>query len=207
VQLYLATLQVKTQGYPELRPLIRDTMDSAKKLALIASQIKILKEMPNPDDSVELIIGVKNEINDLKNSDEIQDKQIELAFEGGEDFPLKASLSRAELSRILQNLVQNSAQASTNGSRIEVGVKKELNHAVISVRDHGHGVPKEIQNKIFCPDFTSKPGLGTGLGLAIVQHIAESRRGHVLLESTVGAGTLIQVKVPVLLQEGVAYGV
>ena len=66
---------------------------------------------------------------------------------------------------------------------------------------------KEIQEKVFQPDFTMKPGTGTGLGLAIVRHISELRKGHVLLDSNLGAGTLIQVKIPVFSNEGAYDGV
>jgi signal transduction histidine kinase len=206
VQLYLATLQKRGEAHPELESLILDTIDSIKNVALVASQVKILKEIPSPNDHVDLVTEVKDQIDELKNSDEIKGKQIELAFESGAFCSIDARLSRGELSRILQNLVQNSVHASSAKARIEVGVRQDSDYAILSVKDNGHGIPKEIQGKVFQPDFTLKPGTGTGLGLAIVKYIAEMRKGHVLLDSALGSGTLIQIKIPVFSKEGVANG-
>ena len=206
VQLYMATLQKRAQASPELAPLILDAIDSVKKVSAIASQVKILKEIPSPSDHIDLVAGVRDEIDELKASDEIREKQIDLAFDGGGLQSLNARLSRPELTRILQNLIQNSAHASSPKARIEIGVAQDSDHAVLSVRDYGHGIPKEVQEKVFQPDFTMKPGTGTGLGLAIVRHISELRKGHVLLDSHLGAGTFIQVKIPVFSNEGAYNG-
>jgi signal transduction histidine kinase len=101
----------------------------------------------------------------------------------------------------LQNLVHNSAHASAQNAQIEIGVRKEGNYAVLSVKDHGHGIPVELRGKVFQPNVTTKPGTGTGLGLAIVKHLTEARNGAVDLASS-DAGTLIQIKIPVFKNEG-----
>ena len=206
VQLYLATLQKKAASNPEFAPLIFDTVESIKKVSAIASQVKILKEIPSPNDSIDLVSEINEQIKELKNSYVIKEKRIELILESGSLSSVKARLSRPELTRILHNLVQNSAHASGMNARIEIAVMQDDGHAILSVKDHGHGIRKEIQEKVFQPDFTLKPGTGTGLGLTIVKHIAEMRKGHVLLNSVVGAGTLIQVKIPVFSDEGVTRG-
>lgn len=203
VQFYLATLEKKAKSHPELAPIILETADSIKKVSLIASQIKILKEIPNSNDHIDLVAETRSAIDELKNSDGILEKKIDLTFESDDTFSVQAQISRAELSRIVQNLIQNSAHASSPKSQIKVGVKREAGNAVLFVKDSGHGIPKEIQGKVFQPEFSLKPGTGTGLGLAIVKHITESRKGHILLDSAPGKGTHVEVKIPLFHQEGV----
>jgi CheY-like chemotaxis protein len=69
----------------------------------------------------------------------------------------------------------------------------------ISVRDTGVGILPEIQERIFDPYFTTKEvGKGTGMGLAIVHGIVKSYGGMITCHSTVGAGTVFRVCLPVV---------
>jgi two-component system NtrC family sensor kinase len=70
--------------------------------------------------------------------------------------------------------------------------------AAIQVRDRGCGIPQHLQEQVFEPDYTSKPGLGTGLGLSIVQHICHQRGGTVALDSEIGKGTSVRVSFPLV---------
>jgi hypothetical protein len=68
----------------------------------------------------------------------------------------------------------------------------------IEVRDTGEGIPPEHLEKLFDPFFTTKePGKGTGLGLAICARIIDSFNGRITVQSTMGAGTIFCVWLPV----------
>lgn len=70
-------------------------------------------------------------------------------------------------------------------------------HAVISLEDSGCGMDAVTLGRIFEPFFTTKPeGYGTGLGLATVLAIAQRAGGGVLVESSVGVGTRIDILLP-----------
>jgi two-component system cell cycle sensor histidine kinase/response regulator CckA len=70
-------------------------------------------------------------------------------------------------------------------------------YVVLRVSDTGHGIPKEILDKVFDPYFTTKPqGKGTGLGLAVVNGIVNNCRGAITVESAVGQGAKFTLFLP-----------
>lgn len=105
------------------------------------------------------------------------------------------------LKQVFINIIDNSIKYSKNGARINVFIEQEEDLAVISIRDHGPGIPQEDIDKIFKPFYrvdkvrTRKMG-GSGLGLSIVKEIVEKHGGEVTIESIKDEGTLIMVKLP-----------
>jgi signal transduction histidine kinase len=69
------------------------------------------------------------------------------------------------------------------------------NLIVVSVADNGNGIPEDIQQKIFTPNFTTKSS-GTGLGLAICRGIVEKANGHISFSTTEGQGSVFIVELP-----------
>ena len=66
------------------------------------------------------------------------------------------------------------------------------------VEDTGVGMPEDVQHRIFEPFFTTKPeGQGTGLGLSICHGLIQNYGGTIDVQSTVGRGTRIIVRLPV----------
>jgi len=78
---------------------------------------------------------------------------------------------------------------------------KEAEFIRITIRDHGPGIPVEIQDKIFVPFFTTKK-TGTGLGLPIAQKIIHAHGGVLDLKSVPGKGTDFIIKIPVRQTSG-----
>jgi PAS domain S-box-containing protein len=72
-------------------------------------------------------------------------------------------------------------------------------YVVISVRDTGAGIPRQIQDKVFEPFFTTKEvGKGTGLGLSIVFGFVKQSGGHVDFTSAEGVGTTFRIYLPAM---------
>ena len=68
---------------------------------------------------------------------------------------------------------------------------------MIGVSDTGCGIPKELLDKVFEPFFTTKEvGMGSGLGLSMVYGFVKQSRGHVRLDSEVGAGSSVRIYLP-----------
>jgi two-component system, cell cycle sensor histidine kinase and response regulator CckA len=82
---------------------------------------------------------------------------------------------------------------------VHEGITAEApNVAVLEVRDNGAGMSRDVLARVFEPFFTTKePGRGTGLGLATVYGIVRQHSGSIDIESAVGRGTTVTVRLPV----------
>lgn len=205
VQMYLATLKIKSASYAGLEHLVSEAEESLEKVSSIATQVKMLKKFPVTDGYIDLVDCISCEVESLRRSYEILDKKIQLHFDDGGHRLLELPISKTELSRILQNLVHNAAHASAPKSEIKIAIRQHESKILISVIDYGHGIPIEIQSMVFQPDFTSKPGTGTGLGLSVVKYITEARGGSVQLQSS-KMGTKVDVIFSSPFNEGVSRG-
>ena len=112
-----------------------------------------------------------------------------------EDEARKLVADSDYLTRIFYNLVTNAVQAMPNGGTLSIAAHKEANDIVISVRDTGIGIPKDIQSKMFTPMFTTK-SKGQGFGLPVVKRITESLGGTISFESQEGNGTTFTIRLP-----------
>jgi len=99
------------------------------------------------------------------------------------------------LNRILYNLVTNAVQAMPKGGKLTIQAYKDKKDVVISVKDTGVGIPKEIQGKMFTPMFTTK-AKGQGFGLPVVKRMTESLGGTVSFESEECKGTTFIIRLP-----------
>jgi signal transduction histidine kinase len=89
------------------------------------------------------------------------------------------------------------ACAGKDNCQIEIYEKQEGNFCTISIKDNGEGIPEEMQQRIFTPNFTTKTS-GTGLGLAMCKSIVEQAKGDIWFETEEGKGTVFFVMLPVI---------
>ena len=112
------------------------------------------------------------------------------------------SMDADALSLVLHNLIDNAIKYSGDSRRIAVSVGREQRAVFCSVKDHGIGIPRDEQTKIFERFHRVGTGLvhdvkGSGLGLSIVQHVVQAHGGEVRVESEPGRGTSVQIRLPV----------
>jgi two-component system sensor histidine kinase PilS (NtrC family) len=100
-----------------------------------------------------------------------------------------------QLRGVVWNLVRNAWQAG-GGQCIDVRVEAENHQTVLlSVTDHGKGIPEEDLERIFEPFFTRRDR-GSGLGLSIVHRTVQDHGGTISVSSTVGQGTTVAIRFP-----------
>ena len=105
------------------------------------------------------------------------------------------------LGQLLINLLHNAVKFSAPGDPITVRARRTGREVIVSVEDHGPGIPRNELDRIFerfyKVDKARVAGKGgTGLGLAIVRHIAESHGGRAWVESVEGDGSTFSFAIP-----------
>lgn len=110
-----------------------------------------------------------------------------------------------QLENAILNLCINARDAMPDGGALTIRIlncprETESDQVVIEVRDTGSGMDPEVLSKAFDPFFTTKPlGEGTGLGLSMIYGFARQSGGEVVIESEVGVGTGVWLKLPRLV--------
>ena len=130
---------------------------------------------------------------------EIRFRNIELVWNLDPDLPTIQS-DASQIQQVVLNLFNNAIDAIDRNGHITVttGFDPGLEQVVISLRDDGPGMEKEVQKRIFDPFFTTKKvGEGTGLGLSISYSIINKLGGSIRFESEVGQGTEFIIHLPV----------
>jgi PAS domain S-box-containing protein len=100
-----------------------------------------------------------------------------------------------KVKRVLTNIIQNAIDAMPEGGKLSIASMNTQEEVSISIRDTGFGIPQDILEKIWTPLHTTK-AKGIGLGLPICKRIIESHGGSISIDSMVGKGTTITVKLP-----------
>ena len=139
----------------------------------------------------------------------------------GEDIELVCALDPAaggvmadanQVHQVLMNLCANARDAMPHGGTLTIATANDVlsapragvgayvppgEYVTLAVRDTGHGMDEDTQQRVFEPFFTTKEhGKGIGLGLATVYGIVRQSGGHIAVESAPGEGTTFRVYLP-----------
>jgi signal transduction histidine kinase len=105
------------------------------------------------------------------------------------------------ISQAFHNLLDNAVKYSGESKEITVALRQDGDGASLSVRDHGIGIARDEQRKIFDRFHRVGTGLvhdvkGSGLGLSIVHHIVAAHEGTVTVDSELGKGSTFTMRLP-----------
>lgn len=107
------------------------------------------------------------------------------------------------MGRILSNLIINAKQSvpKDREPNIQVSLHKTgIDKIIIKVSDNGTGIAKEIQHKVFLPNFSTKYA-GSGIGLAIAKRGIEHAGGRIAFDSKDDIGTTFFIELPLMLDQ------
>lgn len=197
VQYLLKAWEDKKPDFDERLRKFRDAMiEQIETLSAIASEFSYFAKMPT---------AIKTEMNLI----ELLDNCLEFYINNEHDVSIKFDhqginnamilADKDQMLRLFNNLIRNAIQAIPEGKKgiIDIKLSKKDQYYIITVEDNGSGIPEEIREKIFAPNFTTKSS-GMGLGLAMSKTIVENMDGEITYETTLNKGTVFIVKIPVL---------
>jgi GAF domain-containing protein/nitrogen-specific signal transduction histidine kinase len=182
-------LNIVKSNIDRLADLVEDILDLSK---IETGQLHLQLE------SVYFPVVVQSVLESLQA--EIEEKELELAFEVAPDLPLVKG-DQDRLIRILTNLVSNAYKYTPAGGRICITAAPQENFLRVMVADTGIGIQKEEQVKIFDRFFRADHPMvrevsGTGLGLPIVKSLVEMHGGTVQVRSELGKGSEFSFTLP-----------
>jgi two-component system sensor histidine kinase HydH len=111
------------------------------------------------------------------------------------DAPTSWPLDRVRMQQVFSNLLDNAQQATKHGEPISIRVFTEQDELKVSVRDHGDGIPKGQEERIFEPFHTTRTQ-GVGLGLAVAQRIVELHGGKIGAANHPEGGAVFMISIP-----------
>ena len=108
-------------------------------------------------------------------------------------------VSEKQLIHAICNIASNAIIAMKGNGVLGFTVFQKENNVCVGISDTGGGIPKEYQEIIFEPLYSSRPR-GTGLGLSIAKMMVENQNGEIFLESKVGVGTTFIISIPIAMK-------
>jgi signal transduction histidine kinase len=118
----------------------------------------------------------------------------------------KINVVPQDIGRVVLNLITNAFYTVTEKQKqtnteyrptVHLSTKRHDDCVLISVKDNGNGIPKQIREKIFQPFFTTKPtGQGTGLGLSLSYDIVKAHGGELKVETKESEGSEFVLQLP-----------
>jgi len=172
-----------------VKQMSKTMVDQIDVIATVASAFSEFAKLPEKNNEV---INLNNEIDDILRV--FNDDQI---FVHANKSNIMITMDRIFLSRIITNLVTNAKQAKSDDRNllVNVDIEQHQRRVIISIQDNGIGIPENMYEKIFEPNFTSKNS-GMGLGLSMVRKMVEDYKGEITVKSEVGKGSTFTIALP-----------
>jgi signal transduction histidine kinase len=110
-------------------------------------------------------------------------------------------IDRDAMAQAISNLLDNAIKYSGDLKQLSITAEKRGSNLSIEITDHGIGIPRAEQAKVFEKFYRVGNGLvhdvkGSGLGLSLVKHIVEAHQGTISVESEVGKGSRFTILLP-----------
>jgi two-component system sensor histidine kinase MtrB len=191
--LKLATMTMSPERVPIMKRQV-DYLDRMIGDLLDASRIEAgqLELRPQQEDARALLCEVYELFRDLS--------PVHQLSMNVPDQPVMLHCDALRIEQVLNNLVSNAIKYSPKGGPVEITLNDSDDGAVISVTDHGLGIPSDQRHHIFEPfrraRLTKDHIPGIGLGLSVARRIVEAHHGQLEVRSELGKGSTFFVRLP-----------
>ena len=187
----------------ELQAMLEEAQTAASKATGLVQQLMTFARGGRP---IRERTRVPDLIRRILTEQRLRHPEIRYQFQGG-DTDVVGNIDPAQIGRLVENLVVNSAAAMPNGGVLIVrcarlspeevlGIRRshtpaEEDHLLIEIIDTGHGMSDQDLERVFEPYFTTRrENNATGIGLTVCESIAKAHGGFIQLQSKEGKGTI-----------------
>ncbi len=118
---------------------------------------------------------------------------VTVRYDGPKDLEVIADPD--QMRQVVWNLVRNAIQASSAGDEVTVRLTHANENIELAIVDHGPGIPREAQERLFDAFFTTRSN-GVGIGLAVVKRILDDHGFAVEVDTGRTSGTTFRVQIP-----------
>jgi PAS domain S-box-containing protein len=126
----------------------------------------------------------------------ILSSQVRLTGDLEEGLPVTMGDAN-QLKQAFLNVINNAIQSMEDGGTVRVSTRQSGHWIVVRISDTGGGIPEDVMGKLFVPFFTTRK-TGSGLGMAVTRRIIENHGGEIEIESELGAGTTVEMRIPIV---------
>ena len=195
---HLPVLLAWISNYLVTNKMADDIRTSSERISALVGAVKNFTYMDKDSDRqmVDIHSGIRNTLIMLNHK--LKKANINVIEHFDETLP-KIKAMPGELNQVWTNLIDNAIDAMeiNNKGNLEITSEHDARFVKIYIKDDGPGIPKNIQQNIFAPFFTTKEmGKGTGLGLDVVSRIMLQHNGSVKVVSEPGA-TEFEICIPI----------
>lgn len=179
----------------KLRKFTDNQIEYIDNLSNIASAFSYFARLPGAEPSeVDVLVQIRTTLEMFGNAENTR-----ITLESGNISKAVVMADREHLNGIFSNLIKNAIQAIPSGRNgiVSINITATFDKVHIRITDNGTGIPGELREKLFTPNFTTKSS-GMGLGLSIVKRYVETAGGTIWFESVPDRGTSFIVELPLL---------
>lgn len=167
-------------------------VEQIESLSSIASEFSAFAKMPDTKlEQINVFEVLTQAVTIFKQMD-----NVKIVYQAPET-PFIINADRDQLLRCFNNLLKNAIEAAPADRLgvIDINYLVTNKNILLTIKDNGNGIPENLREKIFEPNFTTKSS-GTGLGLAFVKNSIENANGKVWFETMLGEGTTFYFSLP-----------
>ena len=186
----------KVPGFDKmLERFTKNQIEYIDDLSSIASAFSAFAKMPvtNPVE-VNILDQIKITLELFKNTG-----NVNFRVHWPHESKIVIYADKEQLNGVFSNLIKNGIQSIPSGREglITLNLEVKGDRIVVSISDNGSGIPADLRNNLFTPNFTTKSS-GMGLGLSIAKKYIESANGRIWFESEVNKGSVFYFELPVM---------
>lgn len=170
---------ILTREFSNINRFFDDLLNLSRPLQLIPVSLNVCAEL-------------RNIIEMFKEEAEEKGIVIKTIF-SGEAIEVKGD--KFSMERVFKNIIRNAIDVMPGGGTLGISVRSSPDSVDIEFRDSGPGIPADKVANLFT-EFTTTKGSGLGLGLAISKRIIDAHNGTITIESEIGKGTTVLIRLP-----------